>query len=272
MQNPPSNWRSFGVVLALSVAPNVALAAKCGDVFVEGSETCDDGNTLPGDGCDASCKLEVGFECPGPTTGVARTGYQIGFPTINCSAGNWIASDTVALWTTGIGVCDLVNLTSGFYDVDGTLTLTADQAATGTVTVSFAVDNNLHRVFINGVDIGVRGSGFGSITTKTVTGVALHAGANDVELEYFNGTSYPNVGVDLGAGPHGIQARVSVPDPQPYEDDSMCHPADADDDGLYDKDETVTDPNDGDTDGDGLSDGDEVTVYHTDPADADTEN
>ena len=31
----------------------------CGDGVIEGGETCDDGNTVPGDGCDASCTAEV---------------------------------------------------------------------------------------------------------------------------------------------------------------------------------------------------------------------
>ena len=30
----------------------------CGDAVVNGGEECDDGNTDPGDGCDASCLLE----------------------------------------------------------------------------------------------------------------------------------------------------------------------------------------------------------------------
>ena len=30
----------------------------CGDGFVDANETCDDGNTTPGDGCDATCQTE----------------------------------------------------------------------------------------------------------------------------------------------------------------------------------------------------------------------
>ncbi len=39
--------------LAVGVTPSV-----CGNSVVEGGETCDDGNSKSGDGCDASCKLE----------------------------------------------------------------------------------------------------------------------------------------------------------------------------------------------------------------------
>ncbi len=35
----------------------------CGD-GVPGTFICDDGNILSGDGCSASCTVEVGFTCP----------------------------------------------------------------------------------------------------------------------------------------------------------------------------------------------------------------
>ena len=34
--------------------------SECGDGVREGDEECDDGNLLPGDGCDPSCRLECG--------------------------------------------------------------------------------------------------------------------------------------------------------------------------------------------------------------------
>jgi len=44
----------------------ITLAAEaCGDNFIEGAEQCDDGNTNPGDGCDASCQIEEGWICVG---------------------------------------------------------------------------------------------------------------------------------------------------------------------------------------------------------------
>ncbi len=35
----------------------------CGDAIIVGSEVCDDGNTATGDGCDAACALEPGYQC-----------------------------------------------------------------------------------------------------------------------------------------------------------------------------------------------------------------
>jgi fibro-slime domain-containing protein len=40
---------------------------KCGDGKITGTEECDDGNTVSGDGCSATCQLETGFAC-GPDT------------------------------------------------------------------------------------------------------------------------------------------------------------------------------------------------------------
>jgi cysteine-rich repeat protein len=56
------NSGAYGSCLADCSAP----AAFCGDAQVDdGFETCDDGNLMPGDGCDASCKLELPPECLG---------------------------------------------------------------------------------------------------------------------------------------------------------------------------------------------------------------
>ena len=46
--------------LQVTCAPSV-----CGNGQVEAGEACDDGNTDPVDGCDASCQLESGFICGG---------------------------------------------------------------------------------------------------------------------------------------------------------------------------------------------------------------
>jgi cysteine-rich repeat protein len=35
-----------------------ALVARCGDGVLSPGETCDDGNTEPGDGCSATCQIE----------------------------------------------------------------------------------------------------------------------------------------------------------------------------------------------------------------------
>jgi fibro-slime domain-containing protein len=41
------------------------VVSSCGDGITLGAETCDDGNTISGDGCSASCRLELGHQCSG---------------------------------------------------------------------------------------------------------------------------------------------------------------------------------------------------------------
>ncbi|MCB9627364.1 MAG: DUF4215 domain-containing protein [Sandaracinaceae bacterium] len=43
-----------------------AESVSCGDQRIQGSETCDDGNTVSGDGCSSTCQKEVGWVCPQP--------------------------------------------------------------------------------------------------------------------------------------------------------------------------------------------------------------
>ncbi len=40
----------------------------CGDGFNYGFYECDDGNKISGDGCDATCRIEKGFNCTGGTS------------------------------------------------------------------------------------------------------------------------------------------------------------------------------------------------------------
>ncbi len=47
----------------------------CGDGMITGNETCDDGNTVSGDGCSASCQEEVGFHCITAGAPCVKTAY-----------------------------------------------------------------------------------------------------------------------------------------------------------------------------------------------------
>lgn len=38
---------------------------RCGNGITAGKEDCDDGNTLPGDGCSPTCTVETGYHCNG---------------------------------------------------------------------------------------------------------------------------------------------------------------------------------------------------------------
>jgi fibro-slime domain-containing protein len=43
--------------------PSGDCTSTCGDGLVEGSEACDDGNLLDGDGCSSACTVEGGYTC-----------------------------------------------------------------------------------------------------------------------------------------------------------------------------------------------------------------
>ncbi len=51
---------------AIGVRCNGKIAAVCGNGIVELNETCDDGNTMSGDGCSSTCQIEAGYSCPTP--------------------------------------------------------------------------------------------------------------------------------------------------------------------------------------------------------------
>ena len=59
------------------------LTPICGNSAVEGSETCDDGNTISGDGCSSTCALEIPVGCG---NGTLNTGEE-------CDDGNNTSGD-----------------------------------------------------------------------------------------------------------------------------------------------------------------------------------
>ncbi|MBX3246339.1 MAG: DUF4215 domain-containing protein [Myxococcales bacterium] len=91
---PAGESRSFAYVYTLSqdvIAESVActVPAVCGDGEVEGTEVCDDGGLDAGDGCDAACDVETGWECmgsPSVCTPVCGDGVVLGAE--QCDDGN----------------------------------------------------------------------------------------------------------------------------------------------------------------------------------------
>jgi len=61
---------------------------KCGDGIVSGTETCDDANNEPNDGCD-NCKIQKGYDCPFPGAKcIAKCGDGILLLNERCDDGN----------------------------------------------------------------------------------------------------------------------------------------------------------------------------------------
>ena len=69
----------------------------CGDGInnQNGIEDCDDGNTLPGDGCNGACKVENNWTCPsaGPCTRKIKCGDGVIGPGEVCDDGNTLDND-----------------------------------------------------------------------------------------------------------------------------------------------------------------------------------
>ncbi|MBL8681650.1 MAG: hypothetical protein JNK05_20955, partial [Myxococcales bacterium] len=50
----------------------------CGNARLDRGEACDDGNTTAGDGCSASCTIELGYTCTAPTNALANSSFAMG--------------------------------------------------------------------------------------------------------------------------------------------------------------------------------------------------
>ena len=74
-------------------ACNEEQVPSCGNGFIQSGETCDDGNTIPGDGCSATCQIECG-------DGIAQTGEQ-------CDGGNADSATCNYDIGTGLQACTL---------------------------------------------------------------------------------------------------------------------------------------------------------------------
>jgi len=66
----------------------------CGDSQITAGETCDDGGVTPGDGCDASCHIESGYQCSGaPSVCTPICGEGIVVGTEACDDGGVATGD-----------------------------------------------------------------------------------------------------------------------------------------------------------------------------------
>jgi len=76
------------------VAKVGSVPVECGDKTVESPETCDDGNTRPGDGCSRVCEVESGWHCSGaPSACTAICGDRLVRSGEQCDDGNTSSGD-----------------------------------------------------------------------------------------------------------------------------------------------------------------------------------
>ena len=133
----------------------------CGNGIIESTETCDDNNNTPNDGCDATCNTEADYTCPtegGPcltvdlqspvdgqrfqsanldVSGTATAGATVTV-VIQDAGGNTVATETVTADGAGAWSATNPNLAEGDYTVSASVTTSG-----GTITdsVNFTIDD-----------------------------------------------------------------------------------------------------------------------------------
>jgi fibro-slime domain-containing protein len=76
--------------------PEVPPPPACGNGVLDAGETCDDGNTTPGDGCSGTCQIEPNFTCPTPgqfCVSTATCGDGVIAGNEQCDDGNTVGGD-----------------------------------------------------------------------------------------------------------------------------------------------------------------------------------
>jgi fibro-slime domain-containing protein len=84
-----------GLLADGGAADTVYVATGCGDGIVVPPEQCDDGNTVAGDGCSPTCKVETGHKCSGSPSVCSATvcGDGVVEGTEGCDDGNTMPFD-----------------------------------------------------------------------------------------------------------------------------------------------------------------------------------
>jgi cysteine-rich repeat protein len=153
-------------------------AGTCGDDIVDGGEQCDDGNTVAGDGCSATCTLE-------PTDGATQAALDVCpgklFPLADESTakhGRYTGSTALTGLASNFTTCaaaspDVVHRVHA--DFNGIATVKLDAAFAGTLAVRTACNNvatdqlfcSLRQVFPPGTsDFYYEGSGYPTKVTS----------------------------------------------------------------------------------------------------------
>jgi cysteine-rich repeat protein len=118
---------------------------RCGNTVVESNEQCDDGNTTPGDGCTADCKIEQ--------TQPAVCGDGVVAQTEGCDDGNTMASDG----------CSVTCSVEGGYTCAGEPSVCTEQPQNAEGTCQ----NPYEITLASGANNSLTGSGTGDTTTSS---------------------------------------------------------------------------------------------------------
>lgn len=117
-----------------TVTVTVTAGPVCGDGTIAAPETCDDSDTDPGDGCNASCQIEPGWTCTGtPSTCTPICGDNMTVGDEACDDGDPDNTDGCTTECVVGAICDVATIPGGDrFSVD---------PATGHCYVSFDTEN-----------------------------------------------------------------------------------------------------------------------------------
>jgi cysteine-rich repeat protein len=134
------DWLSDDVITAYVVDIEIRMPV-CGDGFVGGTEACDDGGTMNGDGCSSGCLYEGPAEAePNNTTGTA-TPFLTGGLTTGRMIGALASSSDVDMYTVVVpagGGHILGEITNGRGGCPGSLTLRLRSSTGSTLSTDTA--------------------------------------------------------------------------------------------------------------------------------------
>ena len=101
------------------------LVAACGNGTIDAGESCDDSDTVNGDGCDATCTVESGYSCSGQPSTCTQSGAPpvCGNGTVEageqCDDGNLVSGDGCSGTDHPNGPCTWEFCGDGYVDHDG---------------------------------------------------------------------------------------------------------------------------------------------------------
>lgn len=165
---PAGDAGACGAGEVCSGAPANTCTPLCGDSQVLAPETCDDGNTVSGDGCDSNCQNEAGFTCPtnggacltvailSPTNGVIVqsdppvSGTATPGATVTLSwedsAGSLLSVDVVAT-NNGTWTAPTQGLADGEYDITASVSTSGGTLTDGPIRIT--VDSTAPAIALN---------------------------------------------------------------------------------------------------------------------------
>lgn len=169
----------------------------CGDSITQAGEACDDGNTISGDGCSASCQTE--------NLAMPRLNATLDTPTLTTENGR---VETVTLTLTSVdGFTGTINVAPAFVDMAGAPVPNVE--VTGPTSITVAADDVVPSQFLITLPSNTTGSALSAKLKLTLSGAATDALEASVNVDnILTITNDANTGA--GAATHPLTNKTIV--------------------------------------------------------------